>query len=407
MRNKTRYLVLVVFLFLAMLSACQTPEEPEDTTPPIDPPNGEEDTQYPEEELPYTVEEVFSGQEFDRPLDIQNAEDSSGRIFVVEQGGRIHSLSGEGAAESQLFLDISDRVDDSSYEKGLLGLAFHPDFAENGLFYVNYTDTTDTVIARFSIDEENPEAADPASEEQILTFDQPYNNHNGGQLAFGPDGYLYIATGDGGGAGDPQGHGQDRSTLHGNILRIDVDTEDEDEKYAIPPDNPYAGNTRGFREEIYAYGFRNPWRFSFDERTGNLWAADVGQDRVEEINLVEKGKNYGWNIMEGSLCFDPATDCDTFGLEMPVFEYHHPIGRSITGGYVYRGERFGDLYGAYIYGDFVTGMIWALWYDENSYPINATLADTNLQITSFGLSEENELYLSDYNGKIYTITQNQ
>ena len=217
------------------------------------------------------------------------------------------------------------------------------------------------------------------------------------------DGYLYIATGDGGSGGDPQGNGQNRETLLGKILRMDVDSKDSGLNYAIPPDNPFTGNTEGYREEIYAYGLRNPWRFSFDPLTNRLWAADVGQDTVEEIDLIEKGGNYGWNIMEGSLCFNPPAGCDPKGLELPVYEYEHPLGDSITGGYVYRGEELPMLQGAYIYGDFVSGLIWGLWYEEGKGNRNFTLAETGLNISSFGIDEDNELYLTAFDGKIYRL----
>ena len=350
----------------------------------------------------FAVEEVFGEVTFDRPLDLQVAGDGSGRIFVVEQGGRIYSLEGPDSSERERFLDIADRVDDSGFEMGLLGLAFHPQFADNGYFFVNYTRSGETVVARFSA---SSDRADPESEVIVLSFPQPFRNHNGGQLAFGPDGYLYIATGDGGGGGDPRGHGQDPTTFHGNILRIDVDTATPGGEYAIPPDNPFVGNDDGWLEEIYAYGLRNPWRFSFDPVTDRLWVADVGQDRVEEINIVEGGGNYGWNIMEGSLCFDPPEGCDPSGLELPVYEYHHPLGRSITGGHVYRGERLPVLEGAYIYGDYVTGRIWGLWYEEGREPENYQLADTDRNITAFGVDEGKELYFTAFDGKVYRLSR--
>jgi len=297
-------------------------------------------------------------------------------LFVVEQGGQIYVLSGLDADDQDLFLDIRSLIDDSGNEMGLLGLAFHPDYAENGQFFVNYTDSSGTVIARF---ETNGGRGDPDSLDVILSFDQPYSNHNGGHLEFGPDGYLYIATGDGGSGGDPLGHAQDRQTFHGNNLRIDIDILGPQGSYAIPLDNPYAGKSEGYLEEIYAYGLRNPWRFSFDPLTGQLWAGDVGQNAVEEINISEKGKNYGWNIMEGSKCFNPPIGCDSTGLEMPVYEYLHPLGRSITGGYVYRGSELPLLDGAYIYADFVSGLIWALWYQDGEVQVNYAIAVTDLR----------------------------
>jgi len=288
----------------------------------------------------FTIQDAFPGLQFKRPLDFQNAGDGSGRVFVVEQGGQIYVIENKPAVKAELFLDISNRIDNSGNEMGLLGLAFHPNFKENGLFFVNYTNSTSTVISKFKIDPSNPNKADPSSEEIILTFTQPYSNHNGGQIAFSPnDGYLYIGVGDGGSEGDPNGNGQNCSTLLGKILRIDINKKDPGLNYGIPPDNPFVNNSQGKKEEIYAYGLRNPWRFRFDPQSGRLWAADVGQNRVEEIDLIDKGKNYGWNIMEGSLCYNPPSGCNTSGLELPVYEYQHPLGDAITGGYVYRADK--------------------------------------------------------------------
>ena len=357
----------------------------------------------------FMVQDAFQGMTFTRPLDFQNAGDGSGRLFIVEQSGRIFIIDPSSFETSAaLFLDISDRVDDSGNEMGLLGLAFHPDFENNESFFVNYTNGNNTVISRFTLSSNNPDAADAASEEILLTFQQPYPNHNGGQLAFGPDdGYLYIATGDGGSGGDPHGNGQNPGTLLGKILRIDVDSQDPGLNYAIPPDNPFTGNTEDYREEIYAYGLRNPWRFSFDSLTNLLWAADVGQDTMEEIDIIEKGGNYGWNIIEGSLCYNPRTGCDPAGLELPLYEYEHSLGESITGGYVYRGENLPLLYGAYIYADYISGTIWGLWYEEGIDTRNFTLSETGLNISSFGIDEDYELYLTAFDGKIYRLTQLQ
>ena len=239
----------------------------------------------------------------------------------------------------------------------------------------------------------------------ILEVPQPYGNHNGGQLAFGPDGFLYIALGDGGSGGDPHHHGQDRTTLLGSILRIDIDRTQGGKNYAVPHDNPFAGNTEGFREEIFAYGLRNPWRFSFDPQTKRLWAGDVGQDRpIEEIDIIEKGKNYGWNIMEGTLCYNPPSGCKTEGLEKPVWEYTRDDGRSITGGFVYRGKKVPALFGKYIYADFVSGRIWALEYNGKNPATNALIFhNPNLYISSFGTDRQNELYFCSFDGRIYTF----
>ncbi len=411
--SKCLLCIISVLLTLTLLAACTVEETAPEVEPAeeIEPPEEVADEQIgeiPDGIVPepadieerFVPEEVFQGASFNRPLLVTNAGDGSGRLFVVEQAGLIHVMSGPESAEKELFLDIRNLVDDSGNEMGLLGLAFHPRYAENGLFFVNYTDSQGTVIASF---EATGNEADQNSREEILSFNQPYRNHNGGHLEFGPDGYLYIATGDGGSGGDPQGHAQNRQTYHGNILRIDIDARGPLGNYIIPPDNPFAGNDDGYLEEIYAYGLRNPWRFSFDPETGDLWAGDVGQSDVEEINIIEKGKNYGWNIMEGTQCFNPPADCDPTGLEMPVYEYLHPLGRSITGGYVYRGARQPLLDGAYVYGDFVTGLIWALWYADGEVKANYTLVDTDLNISSFGVDEDDELYLTAFDGKVYRL----
>jgi len=236
----------------------------------------------------------------------------------------------------------------------------------------------------------------------LLEFGQPYSNHNGGQLAFGPDGYLYIAVGDGGSGGDPQGNGQNPKTLLGTILRIDVDNSNGEFNYAIPPDNPFANNTEGFREEIYAYGLRNPWRFSFDAENGQLWTGDVGQNAYEEINIIEKGANYGWNMMEGFHCYKPAENCDKEGLELPVWEYDRSGGDiSVTGGFVYRGPSHSELEGLYVYADYVSGRIWTLDNSDPTNPENNELLRASFSISSFGVDEDNEIYICGFDGKIH------
>ena len=359
-----------------------------------------------EVENQFTVLDAFPNLSFTEPLDFQNTGDGSGRIFLVERRGYIYVLDGATGTDKELFLDISKRVDSSGQEMGLLGLAFHPGFEENGLFFVNYTTSNNTVISGFKTDANGGIRVDAAGEEIVLTFQQPYSNHNGGQIVFGPDdGYLYIATGDGGGAGDPRGNSQNLETLLGKILRINVEMKEDQLNYNIPQDNPFAGNQKGYREEIYAYGLRNPWRFSFDSSSGRLWAADVGQDRIEEIDLIESGKNYGWNIMEGSQCYNPPEDCDTTGLGLPLYEYQHSEGRSITGGFVYKGNSIPVLKGAYIYSDFVSGYIWGLWYDGKSGPQKFLLSESGLNISSFGLDEDGELYITAFDGKIYRLVK--
>ncbi len=343
------------------------------------------------------IEVAFANLRFTRPVDLQHADDGSDRLFVVEQAGVIQVFANDpSVASASVFLDIEDRVRDSGNEEGLLGLAFHPDFANNGFFYVDYTasNPSRTVIARYQVDPNDPNRADRNSEVIVLETGQPAGNHNGGQIAFGPDDFLYIALGDGGGSGDTFGNGQNRSTLLGTILRIDVDNSSNDRNYGIPADNPFVGGTQGFREEIYAYGLRNPWRFSFDPVTDLLWTGDVGQNSFEEIDIVENGGNYGWNTMEGFHCFSPTSGCDESGLALPVQEYpHNRAAKSVTGGYVYRGPGVPELIGQYIYGDFVDGRIWALEYDGQQVVQNTELLNTSLGIASFGVDENNELYI--------------
>jgi len=348
------------------------------------------------------LEQAFPRLSFVRPLDLEEPGDGSHRLFVVEQAGRISVFPNDPAAASaKLFLDIRDRVDDSGNEMGLLGLAFDPDYERTGQFYVNYTagNPRRTVIARYSVSATNPDSADAGSELILLEFDQPFENHNGGRVMFGPDGFLYIGTGDGGSAGDPNSNGQNLNVLLGKILRIDVKNPSGGLKYGIPPDNPFV-NT-GHRGEIWAYGLRNPWRFSYDPPSGRLWAGDVGQDAIEEVDIIEKGKNYGWNIMEGNSCFKPSSGCDTTGLTRPVSQYTHALGVSITGGFVYRGARRPELTGAYIYADYGSGRIWALRVEGAAAPVNTELTVSGLPIASFGVDETRELYICSFDGKIY------
>ncbi len=301
-----------------------------------------------------------------------------------------------------VFLDIRDIVNEGSNEEGLLGLAFPPDFSETGRFFVHYTASSPrrSVVSRFSVSEGNPDLADPSSEVVILEVEQPFQNHNGGQIEFGPDGYLYVALGDGGAAGDPYGNGQDTGTLLGAILRLDVSGASPDAGYAIPPDNPLVGVT-GARGEIWAYGLRNPWRFSFDPVTGLLWTADVGQDKYEEIDVVKRGGNYGWNVMEASNCYRPRRDCDTTGLELPVAEYGRGDGCSVTGGHVYRGDGIPGLAGAYVYGDYCTGRIWGITFDGETAAEPQLLLDSELLITSFGSGVDGSLYVLGRDDGVY------
>jgi glucose/arabinose dehydrogenase len=351
------------------------------------------------------LQNAFPNLTFSSPVDLQHPGDGTDRIFVVEQPGMIRVFENTASATAaRVFLDIRDRVNYGG-EKGLLGLAFHPNYQNNGYFYVNYTTTRQgrlqTFIARYRVSAIDSNQADKDSEQVLLVFDQPFENHNGGQLAFGPDGYLYIAAGDGGSGGDPQGNGQSLQTLLGKILRIDVDTATGGRNYGIPSDNPFAGNTAGNREEIFAYGLRNPWRFSFDPVTNWLWVGDVGQNRREEIDIIEKGQNYGWNRMEGNLCYPSGSPCDLPGLVKPILDYGRDLGASVTGGYVYRGTKVPELAGAYIYGDYVSGRLWALRYDGTNPATNTMLFDTSLNIASFGIDKNNELYICAFDGRIY------
>ena len=352
-----------------------------------------------------SLDRAFPNLRFNRPVDLQTPLDGSNRLFVVEQRGVIKVFENTDTVSlAQDFLDIENRVRDSGNEEGLLGLAFHPDFQSNGYFFVNYTASSPrrTVVSRFQTQGNNPDFADPQREKIILEIEQPYPNHNGGQIAFGPDGYLYIATGDGGSAGDPIRNGQNTTTLLGNILRIDVDAADDTIPYTIPADNPFI-DQEAFRPEIYAFGLRNPWRFSFDAVTGDLWTGDVGQNEYEEINIVEKGGNYGWNLREAAHCFPSSASCSTTGLIDPVIEYGRNKGGSVTGGYVYHGRNVPEYSGKYIYADYASGRIWALTWDGQAVVENVEIANTNLNISSFGVDATNELYICAFDGFIYTL----
>ncbi len=360
---------------------------------------------------PIQLEPAFpgipAGRLGDRPLFLTYPPGDASRAAIVEQDGRIFMLPNDRAATAvSTFLDIRPKVLREGNEEGLLGLAFHPRYAQNGLFYIYYSagGPRRTVLSRFRVSQDH-NAADPSSESVLLEVPQPFSNHNGGMLAFGPDGYLYIGLGDGGSQGDPSGNGQNVRTLLGKILRIDVDRPAPGLAYGIPPDNPFAGPGAppGARTEIWAYGLRNPWRFSFDRATGQLWAADVGQNRREEIDLIRRGGNYGWNIMEGSACFRPSTACNQEGLELPVLDYGHELGCSVTGGYVYRGSRLPWLVGAYVYADFCSGRMWALRYEGGRVTEQREIAQTRLGISSFGEDASGELYILAFDGRVYLL----
>jgi glucose/arabinose dehydrogenase len=354
------------------------------------------------------LERAFPNVSFLRTVHLAYPNDGARRLFLVLQPGRIMVFpSDDAAASASLFLDIQDRVNSRGEEEGLLGLAFDPGYRLNGYFYVNYTAASPrrSVISRFSVSPPAPDRADAGSELVLLEVLQPYSNHNGGSLAFGPDGYLYIGLGDGGARGDPHGHGQNRATLLGSILRIDVRGATPAKPYTIPRDNPFVGEGGGVREEILAYGLRNPWRFSFDRATGELWAGDVGQDDYEEIDLIKPGRNYGWNITEGFHCYPPAVrTCRQAGLELPIVEYPLTAGDcAVIGGYVYRGARLPFLYGAYVYGDFCSGRIWALRYDGSRVTEHRELAASSLPIAAFGEEPEGEIYILSFDRRMYRL----
>ena len=356
------------------------------------------------------LEIVASG--FYKPVAISHANDS--RLFITQQNGLIRILDANGDILPTPFLDISGPVNDSGNERGLLGLAFHPDYANNGYFFVNYTGSGGaTKVSRFSVSAANPNVADPNSEQVLLTINQPFSNHNGGNVAFGPDGYLYIGMGDGGSANDPQNNGQTLTTLLGKMLRIDVDNQDPGLPYAIPPGNPFADPGDGIRDEIWAVGMRNPWRFSFDRLTGDLWIGDVGQGEWEEIDFQPAGspggENYGWRCYEGDQSFN-TSGCGPIGnYTFPIFDYSHSQsgGCSVTGGVVYRGCRYPNLYGHYVFADYCNGQFWSIAPDGASGWDVFTLSSFNsLQYTAFGEDYQGELFVTGHSqGRIYRVTE--
>ncbi len=362
------------------------------------------------------IQPVASG--FASPVAVTNAGDGSGRLFIVQQTGQIRILI-NGTVLTTPFLNISDLVSCCG-ERGLLGLTFHPSYVSNGFFYVDYTDVNgNTRVARYTVSKNDPNIADPNSAFPILSQVQPFSNHNGGQLAFGPDSYLYIGLGDGGSGGDPQENGQNLQTWLGKILRVDVDGDDfpgdPNRNYAVPPDNPFVGNPNAL-DEIWAYGVRNPWRCTFDRITGDFFIADVGQNSWEEINFQlaasAGGENYGWDVLEGMHCFEdiPQGSCNQFlngGSTLPVLEYSHSLGCSVTGGYRYRGQLYPQLNGIYFYSDLCSGTIWGAIQDNGTW-VSQDLLHSGLVVTTFGEDESGEVYVADYSaGVLYQIIGQQ
>ncbi len=350
-----------------------------------------------------------------RPIILTGAGDGTNRIFLATQPGTIHVFPNDPeVAEMATFLDLREKIHyrvPQENEEGFLGLAFHPKFKENGEFFVYYTNKyaseadRKSVISRFRVSKDDPNRADPDSEEILMEIPQPYWNHDGGTIVFGTDGYLYVGLGDGGKGGDPHGHGQNLGTLLGSILRIDVDHKDKGLAYAIPKDNPFVGQD-GARGEIWCYGIRNVWRIAFDHETGDLWAGDVGQDVWEEIDIIRKGGNYGWNLREGMHPFNSGSEPREDLIE-PIWEYHHDVGKSITGGNVYRGKGVPSLAGGYLYADFVSGKMWALWYDMAAQKVTANrlIADAAGAVMSFGEDDAAETYFMTQDGRLFRFAE--
>jgi glucose/arabinose dehydrogenase len=385
---RLRAIVLSLVMALVALAGCFDDEaESQGTSTPATPGN-------PGLTSPPSLGFEAAAGGLERPVHITHAGDGSGRLFVVEQAGRVLVFE-NGSLRDEPYLDIRDQVGSSGYEQGLLSIAFHPDFPQRPDVFIDYTDTDgDTVVARLHPMTDDPSRLDASGQEVLLTVDQPAANHNGGLLAFGPDGYLYIGLGDGGLRNDAFGNAQNRATLLGSILRIDVAPV---QGYAIPPDNPYQGGPE--REEIWAWGLRNPWRFSFDRQTGDLYIADVGQDALEEVNVQPAasggGENYGWPVYEASASLLPSVNL--LDVVFPVAEY--AIGDtghcSVTGGFVYRGQDVPGLVGHYLFGDFCSGTLWAIQNDSDQWRMSE-LEDTDFSISTFGEDEAGELYVADH-----------
>lgn len=347
--------------------------------------------------------------DFDNPVGVTNAGDGSGRLFVIQQTGTIYVVQPDGSVNNDPFLDISDQLTDDVFqggytERGLLGLAFHPQFATNGFVFISYTNGDgDSVLVRYHVATDNPDIADTASATEILKVKQPFNDHKGGDVAFGPDGYLYWGLGDGGNVNEPNTRSFDPSLLLGKMLRLNVDAD----TYTVPPDNPFV-NDSTYQPEIWALGFRNPWRFSFDRATGDLYIGDVGQWNWEEVDFQPAGdpggQNYGWSAFEGNHVY--LEDVTAPGeVTAPIAEYPHTEGCAISGGYVYRGEALPELQGYYFYGDYCNGTIWTAYRDASGTWQSALFMETDYVISSFGQDEAGELYLTDYKGSVYRLSK--
>ncbi len=358
--------------------------------------------------LEVRIEQVFGELTFDRPLILTHAGDGTNRLFIAGQHGQVHVLPNDpSVTDTTLFLDWTAKTAryEQANEEGFLGMAFHPKFKQNGQFFVYYTAVDKprrSVISRFTVDRENPNRADAKSEQIVIEIPQPYPNHNGGTIEFGPDGYLYVGMGDGGSGEDPHGNGQKLDTLLGKVLRIDIDQREGDRGYAIPKDNPFVGQS-GARPEIWALGIRNIWRLSFDRQTGDLWAGEVGQNIWEEVNLITRGGNYGWNPRESMHRFKTTGSGPSSEFIEPLWEYHHELGKSITGGNVYRGKKVPELAGCYLYADYVTGRIWALKYDRDTRRVTANkpIFGNVSPVITFGEDQEGEVYFTTVNGGVF------
>ena len=361
----------------------------------------------------YYLEDRWPNLKFNLPVGMYTAPDQSKRIFILEQTGKIIVFKDSGLvnlSDTSAFLNIRSKMPTGiggGAEYGLLGMAFHPDFAQNGYVFVNYTkpNSLTTVISRFKVDSLNPNKLKPSSEKVLMQVPQPYSNHNGGSIIFGDDGYLYIALGDGGSGGDPGNRAQNKTDLLGKILRIDVNVPENGPAYGIPPTNPFANNSSGWRKEIATYGMRNPWKITKDPDGPTIWIADVGQNVIEEVDTFRLGANYGWKVMEGNNVYSACGNCDTSNYEKPILAYNRSFGSSITGGYVYRGSQMPKLKGAYIYGDYSSQKVWALKDSAGVYK-NTQIYLAGGSLSAFGLDNENEVYSIRYSatgGKLMKI----